>query len=581
MKKLLVLSVLLLSFLNTSQAATKNCHQSFWRNGIPREGNVRTAFLCEEFTPTINVLDSRYFNLYYHTSRALDPQVSAYFEKAAESLNLSAKKAKELFNYSGKIKIILDFRDHPRDSSGSGIQTYGNAYPFFANFGEACPIMMFPKSELHAPDVLGQIIAHEVFHCVQAAKWPDQTKLADKTQEGRWHIEGAAQWFSDVIYPSANFEYDRTWGHFNPEVNLVNQSDLYTTVIFFQSMWQSSKGSAFPFSGFFSRMPKISGDDQLAALSSFNLINVYYHHFVRNYISRTIKDAEGRNAPVGGLVLESEEVFANEFQELTFPLSAFKMQGKRLTLPAKSNYTLNYNANNDVRVSYKKKNESEWKELFMGIPNQLTTKCSTKEDVDIVFTSTKKEFEGEITISFARKELEDCGCEVTSVPVDSCLQGDWQMETSVTAPFMQSHYPPGTILKNTEGVWLLHLSEHSGHITYEKVKYSIDVATSSPTNPKVSMEITFEGKGVFEASSEAQNVCFKVRTSHLDFTSIIHFPSGDVRSNLLPSYLLAKEGSIELKCLSRNQILYRRHSGLTGADGRKLYVDWIFSRMNE
>lgn len=95
------------------------------------------------------------------------------------------------------------------------------------------------------------------------------------------------------------------------------------------------------------------------------------------------------------------------------------------------------------------------------------------------------------------------------------------------------------------------------------------------------MDINLEGRVVFEASSEAQNVCFKVRTSHLEFTSIIHFPGGDVRSNLLPSFLPVEEGSIELKCLSRNQILYRRYSGLTGADERQMYVDWIFSRMNE
>jgi hypothetical protein len=128
---------------------------------------------------------------------------------------------------------------------------------------------------------------------------------------------------------------------------------------------------------------------------------------------------------------------------------------------------------------------------------------------------------------------------------------------------------------------LLHLAEHSGHLTYEKVKYSIDIGTTSPTNPKVPMDISLDGKWVFEASSEAKNVCFKLRTSQLDFSTVIHFPSGDVRSNILPSYVPTEEGSIEFKCLSRNQILYRRHSGLIGGDGRRLYVDWIFSRVNE
>jgi len=576
MKTLILFLAILVTFTDQLQAVTKNCHQ-LWRSGIPREDNVRTPFVCEEFIPSINTVDPRSINLYYHTSRPIDPALTNYLEKAAESLKLSIAKAEDLFNYSGKVTLILDFNDHPRDIH-SEKKTLGNAYPFFANFGEACPIIMFPKSEAYNNDIVGQLIAHEFFHCVQAQKWKEQTKMANESNIGRWSVEGSAQWFSDVIYPHVNFEYDSFWGYYNPELNLVDQSNFYTTVIFFQSMWESSRHSAFIFSDFFRKMPKTAEADQLTALASTSLIQVYYHNFVRDFISRTIKDAGNNQAPVGGVELEKIEIASTEIQDIRFPLTAYKMQGRRLVLPAKSSYSFSYVATNDVRVSYKRKNETTWHELLANFPNQLATKCSGNEEFDIVFTSTKKDFNGEIIFNLKRTELEDCGCVISSVPVDACLQGNWQTPTSTTANFMQSNYPAGTVLNKTEGIWHLHFAEHSGKFFYEAVKYDVLLATTSPTNPTVPMDITLDGQWVFEASSEAQNVCYKTRTVDVDFIATIHFPTGDVRADLLETIIPSEEGAIEFKCLNANQILYRRHSGLKNSSGRPIYVDWIFNR---
>jgi len=150
---------------------------------------------------------------------------------------------------------------------------------------DACVIRMWPAAfdfdegttRVDHRKTIAQILAHEVFHCVQSAQLGKPYGLASY-----WWMEGSAEWASSVVFPDYDREYTFTASYHQHQI-LFDQCDptilgnlpadwrqveplcggswgIYATALFFQEM-ANQKGNR----AVFELLQKPAGHDRSAA----------------------------------------------------------------------------------------------------------------------------------------------------------------------------------------------------------------------------------------------------------------------------------------------------------------------------
>ena len=103
--------------------------------------------------------------------------------------------------------------------------------------GLSCQILIFPIMLSYAPANQTQILAHEIYHCVQLEIFKIAVPESD-SEGGRfppydWWIDGSAEYMSNVVYPKTQEEWE--WEEvYDPRVPIYRQG--YAASIFFQWM---------------------------------------------------------------------------------------------------------------------------------------------------------------------------------------------------------------------------------------------------------------------------------------------------------------------------------------------------------
>ncbi len=133
-------------------------------------------------------------------------------------------------------------------------------------------------------------IAHEVFHCIQGATWPDQTKQYNKG--ATWWVEGTAQYIANWIYPASE-DLDARVKSFAVQLQTVplhKSSNNGGSVVFFA--WLASN-KIYPIFDFIKAMPTVPGEEaQRTALLS----QVPYYllaEFPRDFVDGVITMPDG------------------------------------------------------------------------------------------------------------------------------------------------------------------------------------------------------------------------------------------------------------------------------------------------
>ncbi|MGD2027771.1 MAG: hypothetical protein PVI99_08145, partial [Anaerolineales bacterium] len=159
------------------------------------EGNPFAQFFSDCYVYVERVLGNLTLRVYYPAGWVGDEDREARVQLTLDALAQAANVYTELPGLTVK-DINVAF----------GLAPYEEAKGFANNFDtetEACPIAMLPLSDQYNADQYQQAVAHEVFHCVQSWSFPN-TKPYDTH---KWWMEGSAEYFSNLVHPSANLEY--------------------------------------------------------------------------------------------------------------------------------------------------------------------------------------------------------------------------------------------------------------------------------------------------------------------------------------------------------------------------------------
>ncbi len=158
----------------------------------------------------------------------------------------------------------------------------------------SCQVVIYPNAiaDGAAEDYFKQVVAHEFFHCYEFDNLTRQERGPDPDATA-WWVEGAAEYFSNVVYPATNAEHD--WiEDFNTRSESTSLLDMsYEDNLFFQYL-ENRDGPAGVLA-LLESMPTSGGREaQLAALAGYSDMPNVFHEFARAYLDNTIRDTSGR-----------------------------------------------------------------------------------------------------------------------------------------------------------------------------------------------------------------------------------------------------------------------------------------------
>lgn len=187
------------------------------------------------------------------------------------------------------------------DPPGALSESFGT-YAATANWTEThgpdgeCDITLWRVGTDGSPDQAGPVVAHELFHCIEAATL-SRAQMATYGAPGsgdpnaRWWAEGAADWFSALALPAQEYMHELV-GRFDrqsPDTPLYQMSD--DAVVFFDWLGQNYGGRAVV--PFLHHMAARSGATAQRAAMAGALHAVQWLQFAKDYLDGTIVDGHG------------------------------------------------------------------------------------------------------------------------------------------------------------------------------------------------------------------------------------------------------------------------------------------------
>ncbi len=164
-------------------------------------------------------------------------------------------------------------------------------YRSFRPGTDACPVIIYPTALAMEPDEYRQSIAHAVFHCYQAQNLTQQLLGTGIRQEQKWWSEGTAEYFSNLVYPSVNYEhrFAPPFSSRSTDTSLIYMS--HETFAFFQFM-----GDRIGVNGVIDMLHEMPTTPtyaaQMAALAAVPGIDAAFEEFVRTVMDNTLKDTD-------------------------------------------------------------------------------------------------------------------------------------------------------------------------------------------------------------------------------------------------------------------------------------------------
>lgn len=184
--------------------------------GVTSDSDVATGDECFHYVEEI--VDGHELRVYYSSTWQTDPDQLALVDVALDGLVTSVGVYADLATV-GPINAVFSLADN-----GTAL-----AQQSYFDLEEACPITLFPSASTGSMDVFRQTVAHEVFHCVQ-----DWSFTTEGYETHKWWMEGSAEYFSNVVYPTVNDEHGRTWQFDANSLDKDITQMSYENTVFFQ-----------------------------------------------------------------------------------------------------------------------------------------------------------------------------------------------------------------------------------------------------------------------------------------------------------------------------------------------------------
>lgn len=387
---------------------------SLWTEGF--DGALFDPPICLEYaeSPTYSGGRARaYYLREASTDAAVQAAVSNSLDALIDSVGIYGSLGLELKS----INLIF-----------TQIDVEASTYAFVPNRSssdirlEPCPVLVFPFGvELNSrePEKFKQIIAHEVFHCTQF--WRYQSLNLSTVA---WWAEGTATYFSNLVYPTTNqeYEYIGDFDEVSPDGKLNNHFMRYGNFLFFMYLGnQNGPSQVLAMTDSLTNRyggagTESSGSSQLQALSGFPGIQDLFHDFGQNYLDRRLFDTGGGLLPVNPRRGETLRYPENTIDPSALP---FVLTRYQLIFDEGHEYQLDIFPNGGPGRSAVR--PSEIGDSWGPMPEEVFASCGTAQ-YNLIITSTAPSEADEHFLSLNVMAGEELGC-------DDCLVGHWERST--------------------------------------------------------------------------------------------------------------------------------------------------------
>lgn len=355
-----------------------------------------------------------------------------------------------------------------------------------------CPITLFKLSGSVGMDNLKQTIAHEAFHCFQ-----DWNAPYGEYDPNEWWIEGSAEYFSNVVYPTINYEHENLSEFDSDSIKKPIHQMNYQNFLFFQHL-----GNVYGEKEVINLLKSLATTDgAITTLAAYDNMANTFQDFVVAYMSTGIQDSGG-----GMILVENPAVIKTEIidtkKEEKFSIQPFvsgrfrmnfKQENRFLQSPKEDGNGKYSTAEFDLR-----KDLTSWSSL----PPEIRTKCN--EDILYALVVTTTETSGQFNFIANIEKVEKAEC-------DPCLLGVWQIDNDSFENYilgaMASQggvegFPPGSeLFMEVEGAYLMEFKENSDLLSRRD---NLSVTTGATGYPGFTSVIDSQGTGSYSTRDGKQ-----------------------------------------------------------------------------
>lgn len=283
----------------------------------------------------------------------------------------------------------------------------------YFDLAEACPITIFPAASTDGDAVYLQTLAHEVFHCVQ-----DRTfKKTSPYVSHKWWLEGSAEYFSNVVYPTTNDEHSRTGGFDRRSTHEPLSAMAYENTVFFQYLanrWGDQR--------VVDALGHVAdGGGDMSALASLDGMEDLWQDFVVAFAADGVLDTGG--GTVGGATMVSSVDEVTGEQQVTGDTAPFVATRFAFRYRDQMRFVQQH-VPEPVHAAVPRarvRDQTAW----TALPDEIRSGCDRPVTYIVVSTTVDRD----LTFLADVTEAEKAQC-------DPCLLGPWEMQLATFESYM-------------------------------------------------------------------------------------------------------------------------------------------------
>jgi hypothetical protein len=268
-------------------------------------------------------------------------------------------------------------------------------------------------------DDFDNTIAHELFHCVQGATWPDQFLMYD--EGAGWWVEGTAQFIAHWIYPVPTDlkERSETFADAAQIAPLHKAEAAGGQVVFFA--WLAS-GNVYPIFDFIKAMPTVPGPDAQRAALLAQVPPYLLAEFVRDYLDGKVKMPDSNRPDPNGYVFPAPQPL-HTTQILFSTSTAIRVEPLTLFIHdvifAGGTYMTTGQSPADISYRREVKPQDGWSSIGLINTEQDCTEEETLRFAGMGFGTASE------TLTLDAMKFPGCETCVVTETRDACLVGSW------------------------------------------------------------------------------------------------------------------------------------------------------------
>lgn len=294
-----------------------------------------------------------------------------------------------------------------------------------------CPISIFGNAWGSSPEAFEQIVAHEAWHCVQhydgyPMAVPDGTA---------WYREGGAHFFSNVVYPSHDYE----WGTIDTFDYRSTFRPLHELSYDAWMWWQylgRQRGERYVADLHRSMME--AGGNGVALIDG---LDETFHNFVVEFAAGNLKDQDGKSLPRARRYITIDPDVSKNDAGRKIEMKANRYVGAKFHLAYAKELRV---FQTDATSTGGRYSSAEWEERlslpsWQGVAPEVRSKCDDRSRYAFVGTS----FVGDQTFTVQIDKVEEAAC-------DPCVLGTWSLQLDTFRSMIENAvaaqgaaFPPG------------------------------------------------------------------------------------------------------------------------------------------